>query len=134
MISIALSIFVASPLDPALSREVIRDEIPADQLVYPADSSKLVEIGVEVSEQLGIILQQIRVIRRERVQYACEICDHGLKVASVPPRYRIAVPLRRRHLSQHDSDQRDPGWSGGAAGDQPDVRDVLLDSGVTQGD
>ncbi|WP_157660740.1 IS66 family transposase zinc-finger binding domain-containing protein, partial [Burkholderia ubonensis] len=74
------------PLDPALPREVIRYEIPADQLVCPADGSKLVEIGVEVSEQLDIVPQQIRVIRHERVQYACEICDHGLKVAPMPPR------------------------------------------------
>ncbi|MEX3582745.1 MAG: IS66 family transposase zinc-finger binding domain-containing protein [Burkholderia sp.] len=74
------------PLDPALPREVIRYEMPVDQLVCSADGSKLVEIGVEVSEQLDIIPQQIRVIRHERVQYACEICDHGLKVAPVPPR------------------------------------------------
>ncbi|MEX3581843.1 MAG: IS66 family transposase zinc-finger binding domain-containing protein [Burkholderia sp.] len=54
------------PLDSALPREVIRYEMPADQL--------------------DIIPQQIRVIRHERVQYACEICDHGLKVAPVQPR------------------------------------------------
>ena len=58
------------PLDPALPREVIRYELPADQLVCAHDGSALVEIGVEVSEQLDIIPQQIRVIRHERVKVA----------------------------------------------------------------
>src|SRR5580704_18233702 len=39
------------PLDPALPREVVRYELPADQLVCPHDGSELVEIGVEVTEQ-----------------------------------------------------------------------------------
>ncbi|WP_144021073.1 IS66 family transposase, partial [Caballeronia sordidicola] len=74
------------PLDPALPREVIRYELPEDQLVCPHDGSELVEIGVEVSEQLDIIPQQIRVIRHERVKYACKVCDRTLKVAPAPLR------------------------------------------------
>jgi transposase len=40
---------------------------------------------VEVSEQLDIIPQQVRVIRHERVKYACPCCDGGLRLAAKPP-------------------------------------------------
>ena len=56
------------PLDAALPREVIRHELPADQRVCPHDGATLSEIGVEASEQLDIIPQQVRVIRHERVK------------------------------------------------------------------
>ncbi|KWO10573.1 IS66 family transposase [Burkholderia ubonensis] len=75
------------PLDPALPREVIRYELPESERVCPHDGSVLVEIGVEVSEQLDIIPQQVRVIRHERVKYACPRCDESLKVT--PARSRI---------------------------------------------
>jgi len=55
--------------------------------ICPHDGSVLVEIGVEVSEQLDIIPQQVRVIRHERVKYACPRCDLGIKVT--PARARI---------------------------------------------
>jgi hypothetical protein len=51
------------PLDAALPREVVRHELPEDQRVCPHDGAALVEIGVEASEQLDIIPQQVRVIR-----------------------------------------------------------------------
>jgi len=150
------------PLDPALPREVVRYELPADQLVCPHDGSELVEIGVEVSEQLDIIAQQIRVIRHERVKYACKRCDHGLKVAPVPlriipkglftqaalawiilskfmdalPLYRIAALLRR---FGGDISRNTLAACVIRIGEavQPVInlmRDVLLDSAVTQGD
>lgn len=75
------------PLDPALPREVIRHELPATERVCPQDGTVLVEIGVEVSEQLDIIPQQVRVIRHERVKYACAQCDQTIKVT--PARRRI---------------------------------------------
>lgn len=65
------------PLDPALPREVIRYELPESERVCPHDGSVLVEIGVEASEQLDIIPQQVRVIRHERVKYACPRCDES---------------------------------------------------------
>jgi transposase len=58
------------PLDPGLPRELVRHELP--------------EIGVEVSEQLDIIPQQVRVIRHERVKYACPCCDGGIRLAARP--------------------------------------------------
>lgn len=73
------------PLDPALPREVVRHELPEGQRVCPHDGAALAEIGVEASEQLDIIPQQVRVIRHERVKYACPCCDGGLRLASKPP-------------------------------------------------
>jgi transposase len=72
------------PLDAALPREVIRHELPEDQRVCPHDGAELREIGVEASEQLDIIPQQVRVIRHERVKYACPCCDGALRLAAKP--------------------------------------------------
>lgn len=72
------------PLDPALPRTVVRHELPESERVCPHDGSTLKEIGVEPSEQLDIIPQQVRVIRHERVKYACPCCDGSLRLASKP--------------------------------------------------
>ena len=72
------------PLDPALPREVVRHELPEGERVCPHDGAALREIGVEATEQLDIIPQQVRVIRHERVKYACSCCDAGLRLASKP--------------------------------------------------
>jgi transposase len=72
------------PLDPSLPREVLRHELPDHERVCPHDSARLSEIGVQVSEQLDIVPQQVRVIRHERVKYACPCCDGGLRLAAKP--------------------------------------------------
>ena len=72
------------PLDPALPREVVRHELPEGERVCPHDGAALREIGVEASEQLDIVPQQVRVIRHERVKYACPCCDGTLRLASRP--------------------------------------------------
>jgi transposase len=72
------------PLDPALPREVVRHELPKGERVCPHDGAALSEIGVEVSEQLDIVPQQVRVIRHERVKYACPCCDGGMRLAAKP--------------------------------------------------
>lgn len=72
------------PLDPALPREVVRHELPLDQRVCPHDGQQLREIGVEASEQLDIVPQQVRVIRHERVKYACPCCDGTIRLAARP--------------------------------------------------
>jgi transposase len=74
------------PLDPALPREVVRIELPEDQRVCGHDGTTLTEIGVEVSERINIIPQQVNVIRTERVKYACPCCDQGMRVAPAPLR------------------------------------------------
>ncbi len=72
------------PLDPALPRHVVRHELPESERTCPHDGAALQEIGVEASEQLDIIPQQVRVIRHERVKYACPCCDGALRLASKP--------------------------------------------------
>lgn len=72
------------PLDPALPREVVRHELPEAERVCPHDGSVLREIGVESAEQLDIIPQQVRVIRHERVKYACPCCDGTIRLAARP--------------------------------------------------
>ena len=72
------------PLDPTLPRTVVRHELPESERICPHDGSALKEIGVEASEQLDIIPQQVRVIRHERVKYACPCCDGTLRLAAKP--------------------------------------------------
>jgi transposase len=72
------------PLDPALPREVVRHELPEDERVCPHDGAALREIGVVTSEQFDIIPQQVRVIRHERVKYACPCCDGTIRLAPRP--------------------------------------------------
>ena len=72
------------PLDPALPRHVVRHELSGSDRICAHDGYTLVEIGVEASEQLDIIPQQVRVIRHERVKYACPCCDKGLRLAGKP--------------------------------------------------
>lgn len=74
------------PLDPALPREVVRHELPEAERICSHDGSALIEIGVEISEQLDIIPQQVRVIQHQRVKYACPCCDQGIKVTPAPAR------------------------------------------------
>ena len=74
------------PLDPALPREVVRHELPVEERVCPHDGTTLVEIGAEISEQLDIVPQQVRVIQHQRVKYACPCCDQGIKTTPAPAR------------------------------------------------
>lgn len=72
------------PLDPALPRHVVRHELSASERICPHDGATLTPIGIEASEQIDIIPQQVRVIRHERVKYACPCCDAALCVAAKP--------------------------------------------------
>jgi len=74
------------PLDPMLPREVVRHELPELERVCARDGNALVEIGAEISEQLDIVPQQVRVIQHQRIKYACPCCDLGIKVTSAPAR------------------------------------------------
>jgi transposase len=74
------------PLDPHLPREVVRHELPESQRFCAEDGHALVEIGVETSEQIDVIPEQVRVIQHQRVKYACPCCDLGIKVTPAPPR------------------------------------------------
>ena len=62
------------------------NSIPESERLWGHDATLLVEIGVEISEQLDIIPQQVRVIQNQRVKYACPCCDQGIKVTPAPAR------------------------------------------------
>ena len=72
------------PIDPGLPRQVVRHELPENERVCPLDGATLVEIGMETSEQLDIIPQQVQAIRHERVKYACPCCDGTVRLAPKP--------------------------------------------------
>ncbi len=74
------------PLDPNLPRDVVRHELPEAERFCTNDGHALVEFGVEISEQLDVIPEQLRVIQHQRVKYACPCCDLGIKVTPAPPR------------------------------------------------
>jgi transposase len=74
------------PLDPNLPREIVLHELPESDRFCSHDGHALVEIGVETSEQLDVIPEQVRVIQHQRVKYACPCCDLGIKVTPAPAR------------------------------------------------
>lgn len=74
------------PLDPNLPREVVRHDLPESERFCANDGHALVEIGVEISEQLDVVPEQVRVIQHQRVKRACPCCDLGIKVTPAPPR------------------------------------------------
>ncbi len=74
------------PLDPHLPREIVRHELPEAERICAHDGAQLVEIGAEISEQLDIVPQQIRVIQHHRIKYACPCCDNSIRVTPAPAR------------------------------------------------
>ncbi|MGZ0002873.1 IS66 family transposase [Burkholderia gladioli] len=74
------------PLDPNLPRDIVRHELPEAERFCEHDGHALVVFGVEISEQLTVIPEQLRVIQHQRVKYACPCCDLGIKVTPAPPR------------------------------------------------
>lgn len=150
------------PLDPALPREVIRHELPESARVCAHDGHALVEIGVEISEQLDVIPEQVRVIQHQRVKYACPCCDLGIKVTPAPARiiprglltesalawiitgkYQFGMPLYRQAalLSRFGGDLSRNTLAAGVVrvgqAVQPIInllRDVLLDNDLIYGD
>lgn len=51
------------PLDPNLPRDIVRHELPEAERFCANDGHALVEFGVEISEQLTVIPEQLRVIQ-----------------------------------------------------------------------
>jgi transposase len=50
-------------LDPNLPRDIVRHELLESERIRVHDGGALVEIGVEISEELDIVPQQVRVIQ-----------------------------------------------------------------------
>jgi transposase len=150
------------PLDAALPREIVRHELPEAERFCAHDGHALVEIGVETSEQLDVIPEQIRVIQHRRVKYACPCCELGIRVTPAPPRiiprgllsdsalawivtgkYQFGMPLYRqaRLLRRFGGDLSSNTIAASmiriGQAVQPIInlmRDTLLDSGLVYGD
>ncbi|MDQ0589033.1 hypothetical protein QFZ47_003142 [Variovorax paradoxus] len=64
------------PLAPALPREIVRHELPEAERVCAHDGHALVEIGAEISEQMDDSPEQVRVLQRHPIKYACPSCRY----------------------------------------------------------
>ena len=72
------------PLPGHLPRQVIRHELPADQLPCPCCGKDRAEMGFESSEQLEYVPAIFKVLEHRRIKYACRSCQEHVKVAEVP--------------------------------------------------
>lgn len=72
------------PLPPELPRKVVRHELPEGERACACCGCALHEIGVEVTEQLDVVPQTMRVLRHERVKYGCRGCEAGIVTATMP--------------------------------------------------
>jgi transposase len=68
-----------------LEREIIRHELSEAARACPCCGELRQEIGVETSEQLEIVPARLKVIRHERVKYACHDCQEHVAIAAKPP-------------------------------------------------
>jgi transposase len=72
-------------IPPDIPREIIVHELSEEERVCPCCGLRRAEIGREVSEQLEFIPARLKVLRHERVRYACAACEENVALASKPP-------------------------------------------------
>lgn len=73
------------PLPEHLPRETILHALTESELPCPCCGRLRSEIGREISEQLEWIPAQLKVLRHERVCYACTACEEHVVTAPKPP-------------------------------------------------
>jgi transposase len=73
------------PLPAELPRETIVHELSEEDRICPCCGRTRAEIGREVSEQLEFIPARLKVLRHERVRYACRDCEEHVVLAPKPP-------------------------------------------------
>lgn len=73
------------PIPPHIPRETIVHELSGEQRLCPCCGRLRTEIGREVSEQLEYIPAELKVLRHERVRYACTACEEHVATAPKPP-------------------------------------------------
>ncbi len=73
------------PLPAELPRETIVHELSDEERACPCCGRIRAEIGREVSEQLDFIPARLKVLRHERVRYACRDCEEHVVLAPKPP-------------------------------------------------
>jgi len=72
-------------LSDHLHREILRHELSEAERACPCCGELRCEIGVEISEQLELIPARLKVLRHERVKYACRTCEEHVIIADKPP-------------------------------------------------
>lgn len=72
------------PIPPHIPRETIVHELSGEERLCPCCGRLRTEIGREVSEQLEYIPAQLKVLRHERVRYACAACEEHVATAPKP--------------------------------------------------
>lgn len=73
------------PIPPHIPRETIVHELSGEERLCPCCGRLRTEISREVSEQLEYIPAQLKVLRHERVCYACIDCEEHVATAPKPP-------------------------------------------------
>lgn len=73
------------PLPDHLPRETVVHELSDEDRLCPCCGRLRTEIGREISEQLEFIPAQLKVLRHERVRYACTACEEHVTTAPKPP-------------------------------------------------
>ena len=73
------------PLPAHLPRETVIHQLTDVERLCPCCGRPRTEIGREVSEQLEYIPAQLKVLRHERVRYACHACEEHVTTAPKPP-------------------------------------------------
>lgn len=73
------------PIPPHIPRETIVHELSGEERMCPCCGRLRTEIRREVSEQLEYIPAELKVLRHERVCYACIDCEEHVVTAPKPP-------------------------------------------------
>lgn len=73
------------PIPPHIPRETIVHELSHADRLCPCCGRPRTEIGRDVSEQLEFIPAELKVLRHERVRYACTACEEHVATAPKPP-------------------------------------------------
>lgn len=73
------------PIPAHLPREILVHELSDEERLCPCCGRLRTEIGREVSEQLEFVPAELKVLRHERVRYACQACEENVALAPKPP-------------------------------------------------
>jgi transposase len=74
------------PLPDFLPRERIEYDLSPEEKICKIHNEPLIRIGEDVSEQLEIIPEQIKVTQHVRPKYKCSCCESGIKQQLAPAR------------------------------------------------
>ena len=91
------------------TRKPLPKDLPREQVIHDVDESEKQcdcgcekqRIGEEISEQLEVIPASVKVIQHVRPKYACNRCDSGVSIATMPTLFlpkSIASPSLVAHI------------------------------------